>query len=203
MTSKRAGVLSLLVLLPISAAAPLPSDPMIRGSALGLSSGGGAALTESSLFPMKAQGSWNAGALAEFPLFRFLALGLSLGYRYTAASDLAGGFLYRGHGGMAPGLYLAARTLLARVQDRMDLLGGAAAGVSASFDRYSLTELYFFYPSTFLEPFLEFHFRRLRSQTFSLSAPVRLDFRRDLELSLAFGLELTWRYYLGQRRSQE
>jgi len=202
MTGKRAATFGLLLLLPTLAAAPLSSDTVIRGFALGLRSGWAMALTQSPLFPMKAQAAWEGGALAELPLFSFLALGFSLAYRFTAPSDLAGGFLYRGHGGICPSLYLAARVPLVRAPKRMGLLGGLAAGGSASFDRYSLTELYFFYPSIFLEPFLAFYFPSQGPHTFCLSAPVRLDFRRDLDRSLAIGLALGWRYYLAGRKAQ-
>jgi hypothetical protein len=129
---------------------------------------------------MKAQVAWEGGALAELPLFSFLSLGFSLAYRFTAPSDLAGGFLYRGHRGTCPGLYLAAKVPLVRAPKHMGLLAGLAAGGSASLERYSLTELYFFYTSIFLEPFLAFYFPSLGPNTFCLSAPLRLDFRRDL-----------------------
>jgi hypothetical protein len=195
MTAKQAPALGLCLLLSVLAAAPVSSSPERRGLALGARGGGGVALTESFWFPRKAQGFWEIGALAEFPLFSVLALGLSLAYRYTAASDLAGGFLYRGHGGMSPGLYLTVKTPPGPNPARISLQGGAAAGAAASFDRYSLTRLYFFYVSIFLEPFLELHFPRLGPNTFSLAAPARLDLRRDLESSFAFGLGLIWRYY--------
>jgi hypothetical protein len=200
MTAKRALALVLCLLLSALAAAPVSSDPACRGLALGAASGGGVALTEGFWFPLKAQGFWEAGVLAEFPLFGLLALGLSLAYRYTGASSLAGGFLYRGHGGLSPGLYLTLKTRPGLDSARSDLQGGAAAGVLASFDRYSLTKLYFFYVSIFFQPFLEFHFPRLGPNTFSLAAPVRLDFRRDLDTSFAFGLGLIWRFYPGARK---
>jgi len=203
MTGKRAAIFGLLLLLPPLAAAPLSSDFAIRGFALGLRSGWALALAQSPLFPMKAQAAWQGGALAEFPLFGFMAIGVSLEYRYTAPSDMAGGFLYRGHGGICPGLYLSIQAPLIRAPKRMGLLGGLATGGSASFDRYSLTELYFFYPSVFLEPFLAFYFPRLGPNTFCLSAPLRVDFRRDLERSFAIGLTLGWRYYPAGRSRQK
>jgi hypothetical protein len=202
MTGKRAAIFGLLLLLPPLAAAPLSSYPAVQGFALGMRSGWAVALTQSPLFPMKAQAAWEGGVLAELPLFGFLAVGISLDYRYTAPSDLAGGFLYRGHGGICPGLYLSIKAPLIRAPKRMGLLGGLATGGSASFDRYSLTELYFFYPSVFLEPFLAFYFPRLGPNTFCLSAPLRLDFRRDLDRSLAIGLALGWRYYPAGRKVQ-
>ncbi len=202
MTGKRAAIFGLLLLLSPLAAAPLPAYPAVRGFALGLRYGWAMALTQSPLFPMKAQAAWEGGVLAELPLFGFLAVGFSLAYRFTAPSDLAGGFLYRGHGGICPVLYLAAKAPLVRTPKHMGLLGGLAAGGSASFDRYSLTELYFFYPSIFLEPFLAFYFPRLGPNTFCLSAPVRLDFRRDLIRSLAIGLAFGWRYYPAGRKAQ-
>jgi hypothetical protein len=203
MTAKWAPALGLCLLLSVLTAVPVSSKPGRQGLALGAASGGGVALTESFWFPLKAQGFMEAEILAEFPLFSFFALGLSLSYRRTAASNLAGGFLYRGHGGMSPGLYLAAKTAPAVGIARFSLQGGAAAGATASFDRYSLTELYFFYLSIFFEPFLEFHFPRLGPNTFSLAAPLRLDFRRDLDSSFALGLELVWRFYPGARKAKK
>ena len=202
MTGKRAAIFGLLLLLPPLAAAPLSPYPAVRGSAFGLRSGWTMALTQSPGFPMKAQAAWEGGVLAEFPLFGYVAVGITLDYRYTAPSDLAGGFLYRGHGGICPGLYLSIQAPLIRAPKRMGLLGGLATGGSASLDRYSLTELYFFYPSIFLEPFVAFYFPSQGPRTLSLSVPLRVDFRRDLDRSFAIGLTLGWRCYPAGRKVQ-
>ena len=99
--------------------------------------------------------------------------------------------LYRGHHGLEAATYLLLRSALAADRPR----GGLAAGGSASFDVYNLTELLFFYPSLIAEPYLELPIEGPPRHTFSFGLPFRLDFRRDLELSASIGLELSWRWY--------
>jgi hypothetical protein len=172
----------------------------IRGVALGAGGGGGAALTRSPYFPLKAQPWYAVGLDLEVPLIRWLGLGFGLSFRGTGPSNAAAGFLYRGHHGLDAILFAYGRGRLSRAGNRLDLIGGIAAGASANFEVYSMTELLFFYPSLLLEPYLEFHFPRMGRHTFSLCLPARLDFRKDLDLSASVGLGLRWRWYPGWKK---
>jgi hypothetical protein len=172
----------------------------IRGVALSAGGGGGAALTRSPYFPLKAQPWYAVGLDLEVPLIRWLGLGFGLSFRGTGPSNASAGFLYRGHHGLDASLFAYGRGRLSQAGNRLDLLGGIAAGVSADFEFYSLTELLFFYPSLLLEPYLEFHFPRLGKHTFSLSLPARLEFRKDLDFSASVGLGLRWRWYPGWKK---
>lgn len=179
-----------------STASASAAERGIAGFSVGVRSGGALGLTDSPIFPMKAQAGWELGLLADFPLFPPLAGGLALGYHQWFPSDLSAGFLYRGHSGAELALYLSAKALLWRVAGRLDVLAGLEAGASSNFDRYSLTELYFFYPGVLMQPFLEFHFRMLGANTLILILPLELYFRKDLDLSASFGLGVQWRRYL-------
>lgn len=170
----------------------------IRGFALGVDAGGGVSLTESPNFPLKAQAFGSAQLLLEYPLAGFLGMGFSLGWHWVGPSDAAGGFVYRGHDGLEAGLHFSGRGQLAG--GALDLFGGTRLGATVSFDAYSLSQLLFFYPSLALEPFLEFHFTRLGPHTFELGLPLQWHFRKDLDLSASLGLELGWRWYVGQKR---
>lgn len=191
-----AGLLAMLGLCP---AVPGTSVAGIRGFALGLSTGGGVALTESPYFPLKAQPLGYAQFITEVPIAGPLGMGLSLGYHGVGPSNAAAGFLYRGHHGADAGLHLFARGRLATT-GALDLFGGTRVGAAIAFDVYSLTELLFFYPSLRIAPYAEVHFPRLGPHTFELSVPWQWDFRKDLDASASVGLGLTWRWYPGKKR---
>ena len=166
----------------------------IRGFALGAGVGGGVALAGGAGFPVKAQPWWSAELAVEVPLAEMLGLGMAADFHQIGASSLGGGFLYRGHYGLGAGAYLYGRQQLLRTE-RTELILGVGFGGSASFDLYSMTELIFFYPSLLLEPYLELHFLRLAAHTFSLTMPMRLDLRKDLDTAASAGLGLRWRWY--------
>ena len=185
-------VAALFVLLALCIS-PASSAP-IRGFALGAGGGGGVALAGGPGFPVKAQPWWTAELAVEAPLADMLGIGVSADFRQAGASSADGGIVYRGHYGLGIAAYLYGRQQLSDTE-RLDLLLGVAFGGAASFDAYNMTELLFFYPSLLLEPYLEFHFLRLGGHTFSLTLPLRLDFRRDLDTAASAGLGLRWRWY--------
>jgi len=173
----------------------------IHGFALGAGTGVEVVMTESPYFPLKAQLRVFAQLVTEFPIAGPLGMGLSLGYHGVGPSAAAAGFVYRGHAGLDTGLHLFVRGLM--TTGIVDLFGGVRSGVEANFDEYNLTQLLFFYPSLLVEPYLEFHFPPLGAHTFSLGLPVHWYFRKDLNVSPAIGLGLTWRWYPGQRGKPE
>ena len=180
---------ALSVLLPTSACADKP----IGGPALGFGLEVGAGLARSPYWPLKEQ-FWLSPRLSlEIPLADLLALGLSVAFRYTADSDVAAGFLYRGHHGLEAAACLLFRPTPAA--DRPNARVGIAVGGSASFDVYNRTELLFFYPSLTAEPCLELPIEGPPKHTFGFGLPFRLDYRKDMELSASVGLSVRWRWY--------
>jgi hypothetical protein len=179
------------LLLPCTS--PLCAAP-IHGFTLGAGGSGGVALAGGAGFPVKAQPWWAAVLAVEVPLADMLGFGIFGDFHQAGASGVGGGFLYRGHFGLGAGAYLFGRQQLLQAK-RLELLLGVAFGGGASFDLYSLTELLFFYPSLLLEPYLELHFPRLAAHTFSLTLPMRLDLRKDLDTAASVGLGLRWRWY--------
>jgi hypothetical protein len=188
----------LLAALPALSAVPAGAD-WIRGPALGIGLGAGAALSDSPYWPAKAQTWLSLRLMLEAPLAGFLGLGFSLGYHLVDESNAAAGFLYRGHNGVEAAAYLLLRPLLDAA--RRTARWGMAVGGSANFDVYNRTELLFFYPSLTVEPYVELPTEGPPRHTFSFGLPCRLDFRRDLDLAASVGLELSWRWY--PRRKKE
>lgn len=180
----------------------VPAAPPIRGLALGAGQGAGATFADGPYDTANAQLWWTAGLSLEIPVLGAFGLGFLLGFRGTGASTPLMGVIYRGHHGLESGVYLYGKGRLVAAKSRGGLLGGIAAGTSANFEVYQLTELLFFYPSLLLEPWLEMQFPRLGPHTFSLSLPARLDFRKDLDLSASVGLGLRWRWYPKHRKEQ-
>jgi hypothetical protein len=129
--------------------------------------------------------------LLEFPLLRVLGLGFSLGYHLADESVLVSGVRYRGHHGLEAATFLLLRSALTADRPR----AGIAAGGSANFDVYNLTELLFFYPSLTAGLYLELPIGGPPRHSFGFGLPCRLDFRRDLVLSASVALEMCWRWY--------
>jgi hypothetical protein len=72
---------------------------------------------------------------------------------------------------------------------------GGATGASLNYDRYTHTDLYFFYPGWFLEPQLELQLRPGGRTSLALSVPLDVYFRRDLQVATAIGLATSFRLY--------
>jgi hypothetical protein len=180
----------LLAAFSARSAVPAGAD-WIGGPALGAGLAAGAAVARSPYWPEKAQSWLAARLLLETSLVGVLGLGFSLGYHRTEDSNVAAGFLYRGHHGLDADTRLLLRSRLAPNRPR----GGLAIGGSANFDVYNRTELLFFYPALTAEPYLELPTKGPPRHTFSFGLPCRLDFRRDLDLAASVGLELSWRWY--------
>ena len=190
------GLLSFLMLFAaLSASFPAMAGAAspIRGPALGVGFGAGAALARSPYWPAKAQSWLSMRLLLETPLENILGLGFSLGYHFADDSNLAAGFLYKGHHGLEAAIYLLFRSALDA--DRPAARYGMAVGGSVNFDVYNRTELLFFYPSYTAKPYLELPINGPPGHTFSFGLPCRLNYRKDLDLAASIGLELSWRWY--------
>lgn len=161
-----------------------------RDLAFGIGAEGGVMLVRDNRFPLKVQ-PWAAmGAGAELSLFKSLSSGLALLVHNTWPSSLSGGVIYRGFSGIELRLHLAYKSLLLSAPNP---LIGLAGWVTARLDRYTYTELTFFYPGAGLAPLLEWQLGGNSVLLFSL--PATLFFRRDLQLSLSLGLSIGWKIY--------
>jgi len=190
------GLLSFLMLFAaLSASFPAMAGAAspIRGPALGVGFGAGAAVSGSPYWPSKAQSRLAIRLMQENRLGGIWGLGFSLGYHLAEDSNAAAGFLYRGHNGLEAGTYLLLRPPLDA--ERPTARWGMAVGGSANFDVYNRTDLLFFYPSLTVEPYVELPTEGPPRHTFSFGFPFRVDFRRDLSSAVCFGLELSWRWY--------
>ena len=161
-----------------------------QGFSFGIRAEGGVMLVRDNRYPLKVQPWAGIGAGAELSLFKTLSSGLALFVHNTWPSSLSGGVIYRGFSGIELRLHLAYKSPLL---PEPNLLIGLAGWVTARLDRYTYTELAFFYPGAGLEPMLEWQLGGNYVLLFSL--PVTLFFRRDLRLSLSLGLSLGWKIY--------
>jgi hypothetical protein len=170
-----------------------------RFIALSAGGSGGVVLSREERFPMKAQADGGLGIGVELPLQGRAALLLGLGVHLTLPSSLSGGFAYRGFWGLDMRLLLALKNLLSFSLAGLPSELGLAAGPAARYDRYDYTRLYFFYLGLAAEPLVEIPFPRRPHQALELSMPFTLFVRRDLELSAAGGLSVSWKFYPGRR----
>jgi hypothetical protein len=167
----------------------------LAGPALDLGLRGQAELTREERFTTKAQASGGVSVRGELPLWRVAALGLGVDGHGTLGSSLEGGWQYRGHLGMGLRLYGRLRLPLAVSWGGRLLYLGGATGASLNYDRYVYTQLHFFYPGWFLEPQMELQLRPAGRSSLALLLPIDVYFRKDLELSTAAGLGISWRLY--------
>jgi hypothetical protein len=168
-------------------------------TALCVSAGGGVVLSREDPFQLKAQADFGGGIGVEFPAGRLLAVGLGLGGHQTLPSSLAGGWAYRGFGGFDLRALLILKGLPPLALGRLRAEPNLAAGPVVRYDRYQYTRLYFFYLGLVAAPGLEIPLPRSPHHALTVSLPLRLYFRRDIDLSAACGLELGWKFYPGLR----
>ncbi len=161
-----------------------------RGFAFGLRAESGVMLVRDNRYPLKVQPWAGIGAGAELSLIKALSSGLALFVHNTWPSSLSGGVIYRGFSGIELRLHLAYKSPLFPTPN---LLIGLAGWVTARLDRYTYTELAFFYPGAGLAALLEW--RLGGNNVLLFSWPATLFFRRDLQLSLSLGLSIGWKIY--------
>lgn len=141
-------------------------------------------------FDPKMQWGGSGALQVGFPLLEWLSLEPGFDYAYLAASDVSGGFAYRGFQGGALSLMLQAHQMVASSArfGRLDL--GAGLGGAAAFSVYNDTTLFFFFPEARLSPFVEWQPAFLPAFGFMLALPAKVQFRRDMAWSVAAGIEL-------------
>lgn len=154
-------------------------------------------LSNSSEYPSKIHPSFGASQSLRFGFGRHAALEPFIGVSSLWASDLSGGFSYRGVTSFSAGLSLEL-DILSFVPSPVDgedyLFLGFSLGGKASLAQYEYTELYFFYPSLIFEPLLMFTFPKEPHFFLRLSLPAEGHFRRDLSFAGNLGLKLSAAY---------
>jgi hypothetical protein len=155
----------------------------------------GATFTKDPRFPVKPQTDVAVAASLEFLPFEFLGLGTSLGFHWTKASNLEGGFLYRAYSGGDLRFFISSRflTLFDGRSVRLEL--GSNQGALMRLDRYDLTTLHFFYWGLFIHPFVELGFSGLPLLAIQIALPFEYYFRKELDLSTSIGVGVNIRLY--------
>jgi len=148
-------------------------------------------------FGPKEQGGVGAELFLLIPLDSWLRLGTSFELAETLPSDTTGGFVYRGYGTGALGMFLEAAGELGRWAPVGIFEAGGQLGVNADWAAYQYTTLYFFYPELMTEGFIGLRFAGLRGLQVRLSVPVRIQFRRDLDYSFLAAVSVGANYSLG------
>lgn len=180
-------IFSLFVIALAPASQPVSAAD--HGLALSLQADETLVLSRSESWALKPQ----AGGALELELeYRFsnrLSLGAGFGWHGVLASGLSGGYLYRAFSGLEGRLRLGwSKLILPAAGDRPPLWAGLLGGGLARLDRYSYTELYFFYPGLFAGPFLELGPGPGSRFSFRLLLPLEWYFRRDMQVSASAGL---------------
>ncbi|MFQ3621330.1 MAG: hypothetical protein SNJ78_10370 [Spirochaetales bacterium] len=171
-----------------------------------LSSRGFISVSRMEGFSEKLQGA-HALELAILWEFSSFSLSTQVGVHGVEASNLKGGWGYRGSEGMQvrllfdlpvysfPSSAAYEHRATEKPKDGSTIKIGAGAGVSGYFSRYTFTDQYFFFPAaegfTYLEvPTLN---RRIR---FRYTLPLEWGFRRDLTYTFSTGFGLSFLYRL-------
>jgi hypothetical protein len=155
----------------------------------------GATLSRLEPFPLKYQGTVSGQLLAEWFPRDWLGLGVSAGTHLAAASDLSAGFYYRGHWGLDLRPYALFRWSAGASAGSPEILLGGALGPVVRYDRYLLTYRYLFYLGAALAPFVELHDSTARHSVV-VAVPIDYFFRRDLSVSVAGAVRVSWKIYL-------
>ncbi|HTP59722.1 MAG TPA: hypothetical protein VMM82_12450 [Spirochaetia bacterium] len=148
-------------------------------------------------FGPKEQGGFGAKIYLLIPLGSWMRLGTSFELSQTLPSDTSGGFVYRGYGSGAVGMFLEAAGPLGRWEPVGSFEAGGQLGVNADWAAYQYTTLYFFYPELMTEGFLGLRFAGLRGLQARLAIPIKVQFRRDLDYSFLAAVSLGVNYSFG------
>lgn len=175
---------SLLTLLAFCTAGTLSA------LSVGLGGLGSVQLAAAQGFGPKLQPGVEAALCVTLPLLPWLDLRTDLGGLGVAASDVTGGYLYRGYAGGSLALGAAAHAAVAAWEGvgRLDAGGGLLlAGAFVWTDR---TTLYWFYPDVRLEGFVDFRPEGLGALHCVLFVPLRWELRRDMDYCFSTGVGL-------------
>ncbi len=164
---------------------------------LGLTTSGSVQAGAGQGFPPKLQYGLSGSFDARIPLNGWLELAPSFLLLGVFPSDVQGGFSYRGYGGGALSLMLNGYGTIVSTSGAGTLRLGAGAGGTAALPAYQYTTLYFFYLEAALQAILDYRPAALPRFVFSLTVPLKMQFRRDMDYSISTGLALGVAYRLG------
>ena len=163
-----------------------------------LGAGGNVGVSEGQGFGPKLQWGGSGRIGFDIPITGWLAIKPGFDYAASAPSDVSGGFAYRGFQSGALSLMLQARRVLAATAGLGELSGGVALGGAAAVSVYTSTTLYFFFPEARANLFLEWRPASLPAPRFVLGLPAKMQFRRDMSLSISTGIEAGVLFPLGK-----
>ncbi len=145
----------------------------------------------------KEQGGLGAELYTFVPFADWIGMGVFFGLSETLPSDTTGGFVYRGYGTGALGLFAEVHFRVGRIGTLGTLYAGGRSGLSANWSAYQYTSLYFFYPEQITEGFVFLTLASVPSLQVRLSLPFRVQFRRDMSYSYSAAIGLGAIYTFG------
>ncbi len=131
------------------------------------------------------------------PLVPWMRFGASFGLYETLPSDTTGGFVYRGYGTGALGVFLEAAGTIGTWARVGKFEAGGQIGANADWAAYQYTSLFFFYPELMTAGFIGMRLAGLPALQIRLSLPVRFQLRRDLDYSFLAAISLGANYSFG------
>ena len=150
-------------------------------------------VSKTGVFPagLQSGGEYRAGVSAK--ITQNISASISIGTHLFKASTPLAGIIYRGYS--SSNILLNAGTAF-KAENGLNY--GFNAGVMYSGAKYDLTDTYFFFPSIFLEPFVEITPQsKNKNITVRLAVvPVYIHIRKDLLFSVSSGYLLQISYYL-------
>jgi hypothetical protein len=148
-------------------------------------------------FGPKEQGGGGADLYLLVPIVPWMRFGTSFGLSETLPSDTTGGFVYRGYGTGALGIFLEAAGPIGTWDKVGTFEAGGQLGINADWSAYQYTSLYFFYPELVTGGFIGLRFAGLPALQVRLSLPVQFQFRRDMSYSFLAAISLGANYSFG------
>ncbi len=125
-----------------------------------------------------------------FAIGDYIAINTTVGMFFVQSSDAKGGFSYRGFQDLLIRTDLQGRLPLHRGENSFYL--GLSIGPEIHYAHYLFTNIQFFYPALFGEPFFDIVFSEKKQITLRISLPVRFQFRIDTNLSMSAGLGISF-----------
>jgi hypothetical protein len=148
-------------------------------------------------FGPKEQGGGGGNLYLLVPIVPWMRFGTSFNLSETLPSDTTGGFVYRGYGTGALGVFLEAAGPIGAWGRVGTFEAGGQLGINADWAAYQYTSLYFFYPELVTGGFIGLRFAGFRALQVRLSLPVKFQFRRDLNYSFLAAISLGANYSFG------
>ena len=141
-------------------------------------------------FGPKEQGGGGAELYMLIPLVPWMRMGASFGLYETLPSDTTGGFVYRGYGTGALGVFGEAAGSIGTWNRVGTFEAGGQIGANADWAAYQYTNLFFFYPELMAEGFIGMRLAGLHALQIRLALPFRFQFQQDLDCSFRAAISL-------------